>query len=255
MKIRTVIFGSLLGFQGLLGWYMVKSGLEEVKKPSSAIQNSIQIPLVQHEPRVSQYRLAAHLCTAMIFYSLLFWNALTNLVPSPSPASSLATTTPQALLSKLRRFTMTNKLLVFLTALSGAFVAGLDAGLVYNTWPKMADRWIPSDLFSQSPVWKNFFENTTTVQFDHRHLAEATAVLILATWAYSLKLNLPPRVRLASHAVALAVVAQATLGICTLLYHVPTELASAHQAGGLTTLTLILWLSKELSGLVKHVPK
>ncbi|KAI2809185.1 Cytochrome c oxidase assembly protein cox15 [Blomia tropicalis] len=238
MKIRTLIFGSILGFQGFLGWYMVKSGLEE-----KTVYN--------HEPRVSQYRLAAHLGTAMVFYSLIFWNALTNLLPNPQ-ATQLPKITSS--LVKFKRLTMMSKLLVFTTAISGAFVAGLDAGLVYNTWPKMADRWIPSDMFRHNPLWKNFFENATTVQFDHRHLAEATSLFILAVWAYSLKLKLPPRARMASNLLAACVLAQATLGICTLLYHVPVELASAHQAGALTTLSVALWLSQELKW-IKRIPK
>jgi len=237
MKVRSIIFGGLLAFQGLLGWYMVKSGLEEKE-------------VYTHQPRVSQYRLAAHLGTAMVFYSLIFWNALTNI--SPQPPKQLPTITLGLL--KLKKLVMTNKLLVFTTAISGAFVAGLDAGLTYNSWPKMADRWIPSDILAQSPVWKNFFENATTVQFDHRHLGELTGLMILGTWAYSLKLKLPPRARLASHALAVCVLAQVTLGICTLLYMVPTELAAAHQAGALTTLSVALWLSKELKW-IKRLPK
>lgn len=238
MKVRSLIFGGILGFQGFLGWYMVKSGLEEKA-------------VYTHEPRVSQYRLAAHLGTAMVFYSLLFWNALTHLLPNP-PASTLPAITSGLL--KFKRLTMTSKLLVFTTAISGAFVAGMDAGLTYNTWPKMADTWIPSDLMRLEPKWRNFTENATTVQFDHRHLAEATAVFILSAWAYSLKLKLPKRARLASNLLAAAVLAQATLGIFTLLYHVPTELASAHQAGALTTLSIALWLSRELKW-IKRVPK
>ena len=239
LKVRTVIFGSLLAFQGALGWYMVKSGLEESQLTSG------------HQPRVSQYRLAAHLGTAMAFYSLLFWNALTALVPAPPPASLPA---PSAGLLRLKRLAGTSKLLVFVTALSGAFVAGLDAGLLYNTWPMMADRWIPSDLIRATPLWRNAFENATTVQFNHRHLAEATALFILGAWAYSLRLPLPRRARIASHLLAATVLTQATLGVCTLLWAVPTELAAAHQAGALTTLSVALWLSTELRW-IKRLPK
>lgn len=120
MKKRTLIFGALLGFQGLLGWYMVKSGLEEKQE-------------YQREPRVSHYRLAAHLETAFVFYSLLLWSSLTHLLP-PQP-----TQVTRKLLS-FRRYAHSIKAIVFLTALSGAFVAGLDAGLVYNSWPLMADK-------------------------------------------------------------------------------------------------------------------
>ena len=75
-----------------------------------------------------------------------------------------------AKVATLRKFAHGTMALVFFTAMSGAFVAGLDAGLTYNSWPKMADRWIPDDLLAFSPKWRNFFENPTTVQFDHRHL-------------------------------------------------------------------------------------
>lgn len=236
MKIRSVIFGSLLGFQGFLGWYMVKSGLEDKE-------------VFSHEPRVSHYRLASHLGTAMVFYSLLFWSGLTNMFPNNPPNLPEITSS----LKKFRGMVHGSKLLIFTTALSGALVAGLDAGLVYNSWPKMADRWIPSDLFAQKPWFKNIIENATTVQFDHRHLGEFTGLFILGMWAYSLKLKLPRRARIASHLLATAVLAQVTLGILTLLYYVPTVLASAHQTNAMVTLTSALWLSKELKWIKKVV--
>ncbi|KAF7494666.1 Cytochrome c oxidase assembly protein COX15 -like protein [Sarcoptes scabiei] len=234
-KIRVGIFGTLLGFQGFLGWYMVKSGLTEKE-------------VYTHEPRVSQYRLAAHLGTAFVFYSLIFYNALVNLIP----VESMLPITKQLLRFKL--MIGYSKMMIFFTALSGAFVAGLDAGLVYNSWPKMADRWIPSDLLRQQPLWKNFFENPTCVQFNHRHLGEITGTLVLGLWAYSLRLKLPKRARLATNLLALAMVAQITLGVTALLQYVPIEIASAHQANALLTLSLALWLSKELRW-VKRIAK
>nr|KAG5714197.1 hypothetical protein BaRGS_018414 [Batillaria attramentaria] len=158
MKPRLAIYASLLGFQGFLGWYMVKSGLEEKPGPNDI-------------PRVSQYRLASHLGSAFLLYTLFLWGGLTHL------------TKPQALpnikqVAKLRGLAHGVMTLIFVTAVSGAFVAGLDAGLVYNSWPKMADKWVPDDLGSFDPKWKNIFENPTTVQFNHRHLAESTVALI-----------------------------------------------------------------------------
>lgn len=214
---------------------MVKSGLEEKKT-------------YEHVPRVSQYRLASHLGVAMAFYSLVFWNALTHLNPQPQQT---------AITASLRRFkslTGFAKLFVFTTALSGALVAGLDAGLTYNTWPKMADRWVPSDLLRKVPTWKNFFENDTMVQFQHRHLGEFTGLFILGLWAYSLRIQMPRRARIAAHLLAVAATTQMTLGVLNLLYMVPTELASAHQAGAMTTLSIVLWLSNELRW-VKKLPK
>ncbi|MPC14131.1 Cytochrome c oxidase assembly protein COX15 [Portunus trituberculatus] len=158
LKKRIVACGALIGFQGLLGWYMVKSGLEKerFKEPSDV-------------PRVSQYRLAAHLGTAFVLYSLFLWNALgiTN------PPQAIKQVTTQAI--KFRRLAHLTKGWVFLTALSGALVAGLDAGLVYNSFPKFADRWIPSDLLAFSPTLRNFTENPTTVQFDHRILCVSSS--------------------------------------------------------------------------------
>src|SRR5699024_10917331 len=101
-------------------------------------------------------------------------------------------------------------------------------------------------IAAQKPLWRNMFENATTVQFNHRHLGEATGLFILGLWAYSLKLKLPPRARMASNLLALAVVTQVSLGIANLLYYVPTQLASAHQVNAMVTLSMVLWLSKEL---------
>lgn len=148
--------------------------------------------------------------------------------------------------------------LVFLTAVSGAFVAGLEAGLVYNTFPKFADRWIPSDLFSKRPLWRNFFENVTTVQFDHRLLGIITWFTIVTLWVYGRygirAPRLTPRTRLAADVLMLAGLAQVTLGISTLVSHVPKELAASHQAGALTLLSLAIWLNNELK-LVRRLPK
>lgn len=238
MKIRVGIMGTLLAFQGLLGWYMVKSGLEEKE-------------VYTHQPRVSQYRLAAHLGTALFFYSLLFFNGLVNISPD-NIIKPIHDITPQLL--KFKRMVGFSKLFIFTTILSGAFVAGLDAGLVYNSWPMMADRWIPTDLFSFEPKWKNFFENPTCVQFIHRRLGELTGIFVLSLWAYSFKFKLPPKARLASNILAIGILTQILLGITALINYVPIEIASMHQANAITTLTIAFWLSKELRW-IKKIPK
>merc|ERR1719419_1709524 len=127
----------------------------------------------------------------------------------------------------------------------------MDAGLVYNTWPKMADRWIPDHLFPLSPTWKNFFENATTAQFDHRIMGKLTAGAILGIWAFSRRLPLPPRARMASNALAGMALIQVGLGVATLLTYVPVHLAASHQAGSLVLLSFAVWLTHEL----KHLPK
>jgi cytochrome c oxidase assembly protein subunit 15 len=234
MKPRVVMFGALLAFQGLLGWHMVKSGLEEQTQ-------------YQRDPKVSHYRLAAHLGTAFAFYSLLLWSGLTHLLPPLQTQYSR-----QMLLFK--RFTHTTKALVFVTALSGALVAGLDAGLDYNSFPKMADRWIPTDILSMSPKWKNFFENATTVQFDHRFFGELVFCVVTGLWLYSRRLPLNARTRLAVNCLMATTLLQVGLGITTLLLYVPKTLAASHQSGALTVLSTAIWLSHELK-LLKRIPK
>ncbi|CAL8115362.1 unnamed protein product [Orchesella dallaii] len=232
MKRRVVILGSLLAFQGLLGWYMVKSGLEDRFHGASDV------------PRVSQYRLAAHLGSAFVLYSFFLWSALDKLLPVQNFERTKQ-------IQKFRKFAHGAKGLVFITALSGAFVAGLDAGLVYNSFPKMADKWIPDDVLAFKPTWKNFTENPTTVQFDHRILGITTFSTIMGLWALSRKTRLPSRAALATNLLAVAAVAQVTLGITTLLLYVPTHLAATHQSGSLVLLSLAIWLTHEL----KRLPK
>lgn len=161
MKARVTILGSLIGLQGLMGWYMVKSGLEDrFVEPSDV-------------PRVSPYRLAAHLGMAFIIYTGFLYNGLNYLLPAQKPSLDSSNINISHVKRKLKRFrtlVYSTKGLVFLTAMSGALVAGMDAGLIYNTFPKMADKWIPDDILAMSPAWKNFTENPTAVQFDHRIL-------------------------------------------------------------------------------------
>ncbi|XP_071946759.1 heme A synthase COX15-like isoform X2 [Antedon mediterranea] len=230
LKPKILLFGSLLVFQGLLGWYMVKSGLDEPAKTDM--------------PRVSQYRLASHLGSAFLLYALMFWQGLSHVLKPIQITES-------KLLPVVRRFAHGTVGLVFATALSGAFVAGLDAGLVYNSFPKMANRWIPQDILTFDPKWKNFFENSTTVQFDHRLLGITSALAVVSLWALTRRIPLPKRANLAANCMLGMVALQVTLGICTLLYYVPTSLAASHQFGSLSLLTIALWFSHEL----RRIPK
>lgn len=139
-------------------------------------------------------------------------------------------------------------------SIAGAFVAGLDAGLVYNSFPKMADQWIPSDILAFSPALRNFTENPTTVQFDHRILGIGTLTLITALYAMSRRVNLPRRAYPAATALLIMAYLQVTLGITTLLTYVPTPIAATHQSGSLILLSIAIWLSHELKFL-KYIPK
>ncbi|KAG8551786.1 hypothetical protein GDO81_004266 [Engystomops pustulosus] len=231
MKGRVLGLCGFVCFQGLLGWYMVKSGLEE--KPES-----------YDVPRVSQYRLASHLGSALVLYCASLWTGLSLLLPRQKFIET-------SHLLKLRKFAHWTTGLVFLTALSGAFVAGLDAGLVYNSFPKMGERWIPDDLLAFSPTLKNVFENPTTVQFDHRILGISSVVAITGLYFYARKIPLPRRARLAVNSLIAVAYLQVTLGISTLLLYVPTSLAATHQSGSLALLSMALWLMSELRRLPK----
>ncbi|XP_057307266.1 cytochrome c oxidase assembly protein COX15 homolog [Hydractinia symbiolongicarpus] len=227
MKTRAVIFGSLILGQGLLGWYMVKSGLNDQSRANT------------NEPRVSQYRLAAHLGLAFTVFSGLFYQSLAHLLKE-NPIKYTKE------IGRLKKFAHTSMALTFVTAMSGAFVAGLEAGLVYNSFPKFADRWIPSDIAALNPWWKNLFENPTTTQFNHRILGTTTFASVATVFYLARPLGLPPRARLAANCLLGMACVQVGLGIATLLLYVPTHLAASHQFGSLSLLSVAIWLNYEL---------
>ncbi|XP_047024902.1 cytochrome c oxidase assembly protein COX15 homolog [Helicoverpa zea] len=238
MKRRVAAYCVLVGAQGLMGWYMVKSGLEDRFQGPSDV------------PRVSQYRLAAHLSLAFILYTGLLAGALRVLRPFPAGATVKSLQS----LKGVTAFAHTVKAMAFLTAVSGAFVAGLDAGLVYNSFPKMGDNWIPEDILAFSPTLRNITENPTTVQFDHRILGTTTLALATGLWLLSRGKPLSPMARKVVNGVGAMAWLQVSLGIATLLCYVPTHLAASHQSGSLVLLSLAIWLTHEIK-LLKYIPK
>ncbi|KPI39377.1 Cytochrome c oxidase assembly protein COX15 [Cyphellophora attinorum] len=253
MTVKVWGIAGLIGFQGFLGWWMVKSGLkDDLFAPGST-------------PRVSQYRLATHLGTAFIVYLSMVWNGLTTLRDNflltkmkAADASAMLKKLQDPALRPFRRATAGLTALVFATAMSGALVAGLDAGLIYNQFPWMGQGLTPpkSELFdpfySHVPagasgkhsdlVWRNMFENPSLVQLDHRIMATTTFTAVVALFGWTrfstvLKHRLPSSAKRAVHGVFGFASLQVVLGISTLLYLVPTTLASAHQAGALLLLT------------------
>lgn len=210
------------GLQGLMGWYMVKSGLV-------------------NDPHVSQYRLTAHLSLAVIIYAYMFWVALDLLFPTLAD-------TPDNDSRKLGRFSIIISIMTFITLLSGGFVAGTRAGFAFNTFPLMDGQLIPAGLFELSPLWRNFFENIVTVQFDHRLMATALFLTIPIFWWLTIKSKPEPRLRTGVHLLLAALALQLTLGISTLLLVVPVALAAAHQAGAVLLLTASLYVSHQLRG-------
>jgi cytochrome c oxidase assembly protein subunit 15 len=214
----------LLGFaQGVLGWYMVESGLAD-------------------RVEVSQYRLVAHLALALAIYAATLWVAL-DIVRGPALPDLRSGSSPG-----WRRAAEAILLLVALTIVAGGFVAGTRAGLTYNTFPLMDGRLVPASYAQLAPFYLNWFENVAAVQFDHRMLAVATAATALLMWAAGLRAALPKPARVALHALLATVGLQATLGISTLLLIVPTALAAAHQAGAVLLLTAAIVLRHTLRG-------
>ena len=203
----------LLLAQGAMGWWMVSSGL------------SIRT-------EVSQYRLAAHLTLAFILLGVTVWTAADLLEGRRMPT--------QRARGRRRHVLPCLVALAGLTSASGALVAGLRAGRVFNTFPLMAGRIVPPGYSQRSPWWRNMFENHAAVQFHHRVLALATFVAIVVTWA-TLRRSSTTRVARRLDLVLAAAMLQLTLGISTLLLHVPISLGVAHQGGGaLLLVTLVL---------------
>ncbi len=211
--LRIGMLFVLGGLQGAIGWFMVSSGLVDA-------------------PDVSQYRLVAHLGAAMLIFVYMLWLCLTLLggeaqvAPLPQPLRALA------------RATSIVAGWIALTMLAGGFVAGLDAGFTYNTFPLMDGRWIPEGAFGH---WRAPFEDVATVQFDHRILAMTAVLLVLALWYRARRaLGEVPMMR-RYHALAIVVLLQAGLGIVTLLLVVPTVLGAAHQALAFVLLGVSVW--------------
>ncbi len=208
------------GLQGLMGWYMVKSGLVD-------------------DPRVSQYRLTAHLALAVIIYGYIFWVAIDLIFPKSGYSLARPANKPLWFSLFITGF-------IFLTLLSGAFVAGTRAGFAFNTFPLMAGRFYPEAMYVIEPWWKNWFENIATVQFNHRLMATLLFFLVPWFWWKARKSVLPSSIRTALSLLLVALAAQIILGIFTLLLIVPVSLAAAHQAGGLVLFTVSLYLSNRL---------
>jgi len=201
--------------QGLLGWYMVKSGLVD-------------------NPRVSQYRLTAHLGVAVAIYACMLWLAFDLLFARAGAAQ--VDSRPYA------RWGPVLVALVYLMILSGGLVAGTRAGLAYPTWPLMGDSFIPPGLYVTSPAWMAMFEDITTIQFNHRMLAYALFVLLNLYAVAAYRTSTARHGKLGAILLVLALCTQVGLGISTLLLHVPVSLATAHQGGAVMLLTATVFL-------------
>ncbi|KAK6458279.1 cytochrome c oxidase assembly protein COX15 [Scheffersomyces xylosifermentans] len=254
---RVIGLTGLLGLQGFIGWWMVKSGLDE---DQLAERNS--------KPTVSQYRLTTHLGAAFLMYLGVLWTAfeilnenkfLKQAKKNPLALKKIISQLSSPAVKSVRSISTGLLWLAFVTAMSGGMVAGLDAGLIYNTFPHMGDDYIPSAGELMSPVfarkedlsdmwWRNLLENPTTVQLVHRTLATTTFFAVLGAHMFAIKRKdlIPKQVMKSLHNVMGIVTLQVALGITTLIYLVPIPLAAAHQAGALALLTACLAFSAKL---------
>lgn len=203
------------GMQGALGWFMVMSGLTD-------------------RIDVSQYRLVAHLGLALGIYAAILWTAL-PLWRGEWPIA--ASTHP------LFRWSVIVAALIFVQILLGGFVAGLDAGLTYNTWPLMDGKFVPDGYFAHAPWWLSPFEDVTTVQFNHRLMAYLVAASVIALWFVGRKQGLNGQARFGLIALACAIALQILLGIWTLLAVAPVWLSALHQLGAVIVLTAAIFLA------------
>ena len=216
--MRSIILLCVGALQGLVGWWMVKSGL--VKNPA-----------------VSHYRLATHLITALTAFAFSFWFAL-EIIYEPTEEKQEANES-----KKLFGLTLITFVALIFQIIYGAFVAGLKAGLIYSTWPKMGDEWFPNDTILMTDSFiHNFTANPAGVQFVHRSFAWVVVVLICALWLRSNKIKLnTPQYKGVSWLIYLTTI-QIILGIFTLLYTVPLLLGVLHQTVAFLLVASFLFL-------------
>jgi heme a synthase len=221
LRLRLANLPLLVGLQGGLGWYMVQSGLSE-------------------RTSVSQYRLTAHLALALVIYVVAAWTAFRLRPPDESTANGHDARGLDARVVDGGALVLAA--LVFVVILSGGFVAGLDAGLVYNTWPLMGGEFVPPTYGDLAPAWRNGFENRAAVQFNHRLLAYVTvAAALWLTWRRWQHGAPGDSARRAWRWVPLTALLQVTLGVFTVLYFVPIPVAALHQLGAVLLLTAVLY--------------
>lgn len=203
----------LLAMQGFMGWYMVKSGLIS-------------------DPHVSHYRLAAHLMLAVFLYMIIFWQRMKN-------SCDLMLLPAETNLSHTYFWCIVSILLILVQMMLGAFVAGLDAGLVYNSFPMMGDGFIPHEVSETSLNFLSFGE-PVFVQFVHRIVAYILFITICVFCWQSINLGNSKCTRITIY-IFLALILQMCLGIITLIYQVPIILALLHQLGAVLLLSCLLW--------------
>eukprot|EP00802_Teleaulax_amphioxeia_P007330 Tamp_07336.p1 GENE.Tamp_07336~~Tamp_07336.p1 ORF type:complete len:318 (+),score=49.41 Tamp_07336:388-1341(+) len=235
LGMRLGLLFCMGGAQGLVGWWMVKSGLQRDKMN---VEGAEAWQLNTQFASVSPYRLTSHLGSALTIYSLLLWTGL-GLLDRRRLHSSSSAAAQQVL--RLQRATKVGLATAGVTAISGGFVAGNHAGLAYSDWPFMGyPNIVPADWWETELGWRNFFEHIPAVQLNHRLLAYSTALAGATAVVMARKMPLPPRVRTASYLVGGMLCVQISLGVSTLWWHVPIELAAPHQFGSVVLLSTFM---------------
>jgi cytochrome c oxidase assembly protein subunit 15 len=216
MFMKALFLFALGGLQGVIGWWMVKSGL--VKNPN-----------------VSHYRLAIHLMSAFSVFAFTFWFALQLIYPKENAIDNEG--------KKLKNTTIILFIVLVIQIIYGAFVAGLKAGLFYPTWPKMGTEWFPEDtILIEDSFIKNFIEVGAGVQFIHRTIAFLVVACVALLWKRSSKLNLTKQQTLGITLLIYGVTIQFMLGVFTLLYQVPVVLGALHQTGAFFLFATCIYL-------------
>jgi cytochrome c oxidase assembly protein subunit 15 len=221
---RMLLLFVLGGLQGFIGWWMVQSGLET-------------------RVSVSQYRLAIHLGAALLLLVAILWIALEYLRGGAKPGE-VGTGSPSGFATIKGARGIGLAALVYVQMLLGALVAGLHAGLIYNTWPDMNGRVFPEDPFFHQPWWINFFENPGLAQFDHR--IGAYIVAGFAVWIFARGVQLTGYAKKSAKLVAGITAFQVGLGIFTLMLQAPEGLAALHQVTAAALLSAAVWHAYEL---------
>ena len=210
--IQCMLLFGMGGLQGVIGWWMVKSGL--VKNPD-----------------VSHYRLATHLIMAFLTFAYTFWVAMGLMYSEGGGKNFKSLRTTLYFIFGITIFQI----------MYGAFVAGLNAGFVMNTFPKMDNQWINDSVTAMSPIWLNFVEGLGGVQFIHRYTAYVVVGVIVYLFFKSRKLSINERQKKSIHILLYAVIFQFLLGVFTLILSVPIWLGVLHQLGAFLLLTAILF--------------
>ena len=210
---KTIILLILGGFQGFLGWYMVKSGLVD-------------------RPDVSHYRLAAHLTTAFVTFAFTLWVALDLIFPIK-----------QTINKTYRNLIRIGLAILFIQIIYGAFVAGLDAGFIHNHWPMMSEGKLMHEtvLTEKTPVYKNFIEGRSGVQFVHRILAFIVVISVVIIYIKGKKIAVSNRQLNGLNSLLILVGIQSLLGVLTILLQVPLWLGIAHQIGAFLLLSSMIF--------------